>query len=311
MPHKRVLITGGAGFIGSHVADLLISRGYEVAIVDDLSSGAKSNVNPQAAFYQLDIRAPEINQLLAEFKPEAICHLAAQVSVRLSVEDPENDASINILGSLRLLEAAVRTGVRKFIFSSTGGAIYGEQDYFPADEDHPVRPVSPYGVAKLATEKYLSYYQQEYGLNFVALRYANVYGPRQDPHGEAGVVAIFSQKLLRGEQAVINGDGTQTRDFVYVADVARSNLLALESSFCGELNIGTGVETDINTLFQLLRSLSGSTMAEYHGPPKQGEQKRSVIDFSRARRILQWEPLMPLEQGLAATVSFFRQQPAG
>ena len=257
MTNNKVLVTGGAGFIGSHVADLLVAKDYEVAVIDNLSSGSRHNLNPQVEFYQLDIRSPEMFELVKSLQPMAICHLAAQVSVRLSVEDPETDASINILGSLKLLEAAVKAEVKKVIFSSTGGAIYGEQDYFPADEEHPSRPVSPYGVAKLAIEKYLNYYKQEYGLDFVALRYANVYGPRQDPHGEAGVVAIFSQKLLSGEQAIINGDGTQTRDFVYVEDVARSNLLALEADYYGELNIGTGLETDINNLFQLLKNITG------------------------------------------------------
>jgi UDP-glucose 4-epimerase len=305
---KKVLITGGAGFIGSHVADLLVAQDYDVAVVDNLSSGSRKNLNPRAEFFELDIRSSEMPELLGRLKPEAICHLAAQVSVRLSVEDPEADASINILGSLKLLEAAVKTGVKKVIFSSTGGAIYGEQDYFPADEKHPTRPVSPYGVAKLATEKYLNYYKQEYGLDFVALRYANVYGPRQDPHGEAGVVAIFSQKLLSGGQAIINGDGTQTRDFVFVEDVARSNLLAMESTYCGEINIGTAVETDINNLFRLLKNISGSGVEEFHGPAKPGEQKRSVIDCSRARKILNWEPSVPLEKGLTQTVHYFKQR---
>ncbi len=303
-----ICVTGGAGFIGSHVVDLLIDNGYQVVVIDDLSSGSLDNLNPRAEFYQMDIRSPEVQELLRRIKPKAICHLAAQVSVRLSVADPELDAAINILGSLNLLQAALKAGVQKLIFASTGGAIYGEQDYFPADEEHPLRPVCPYGVAKLAVEKYLHYYNKEYGLDYMALRYANVYGPRQDPYGEAGVVAIFTEKLLKDQQATINGDGKQTRDFVFVKDVAQANLLALRTDYAGEINIGTGKETDINCLFQLLRKITDSPIQEYHGPAKPGEQQRSVIDYSRARQVLGWEPLMTLEQGLELTVNYFRQK---
>jgi UDP-glucose 4-epimerase len=305
---ETILVTGGAGFIGSHVVDHLIAKDYRVVVVDNLSSGSKDNINPKAEFHQLDIRDPRIHELMGRIKPRAICHLAAQVSVRQSVHDPQEDASVNIIGSINLFQAAVKAGVAKVIFSSTGGAVYGEQDYFPADEAHPLRPVSPYGVAKLAVEKYLNYYRHEYGMDYLALRYANVYGPRQDPHGEAGVVAIFAQKLLRREQAIINGDGTQTRDFVYVEDVARSNVLALGSPFYGALNIGTAVETDINTLFQILKKLMDSLMPDSHGPAKPGEQKRSVIDYAKARQVLGWEPLTPLEKGLERTMNYFRQR---
>lgn len=303
-----ILVTGGAGFIGSHVVDLLVEKNYKVIVIDNLSSGSRANVNPKAEFYHLDIRDPGLPGLIERLKPKAICHLAAQVSVRSSVDDPENDASINILGSLRLLEAAQKADVAKIIFSSTGGAIYGEQDYFPADEIHPQRPVSPYGVAKLAVEKYLDFYKTEYDLDYVALRYSNVYGPRQDPHGEAGVVAIFAQKLLGRQQAIINGDGTQTRDFVYVADVARANVLALENQFCGALNIGTGKETDINLLFRHLKILTDASQEEDHGPSKPGEQYRSVIDYAKAREILHWKPMTGLEQGLENTVKYFRKK---
>lgn len=303
-----VLVTGGAGFIGSHVVDTLIAAGHRVVVVDNLCTGRRENLNPQAEFHLLDIRAPEAKALIASLRPEVICHLAAQVSVRLSVADPVEDASINILGTLNILEGAVQAKVAKVIFASTGGAIYGEQDYFPADEQHPLRPVSPYGVAKLAVEKYLEYYHHEYGLSYIALRYSNVYGPRQDPYGEAGVVAIFTQRLLAGEPAVINGDGTQTRDFVYVGDVARANLAALSCPYCGPLNIGTGLETDINRLFQLIRQLTQSQQEDLHGPAKPGEQKRSVISPRLAQQILGWQPTTTLEEGLRQTVDFFRQQ---
>lgn len=305
---STILVTGGAGFIGSHVVDLFLAAGHQVLVVDNLLTGRRENVNPKAEFYLLDIRSPEIKALIETRRPEVICHQAAQVSVRLSVDDPVEDASINILGTLNLLEAAVQAKVARFIFASTGGAIYGEQDYFPADEQHPLRPVSPYGVAKLAVEKYLEYYRQEYGLPFVALRYSNVYGPRQDPHGEAGVVAIFTQRLLAGQPAVINGDGTQTRDFVYVSDVAQANLAALHCDYCGPVNIGTGVETDINQLFRQLRELTQSKQEEIHGPPKPGEQKRSVISYQLAREVLNWQPTIPLAEGLRQTVAFFRQR---
>lgn len=305
---ETILVTGGAGFIGSHVVDLLVAHNYRVVAVDNLFTGSRRNLNPRAEFYLLDIRTPEMQRLIKDVQPRFICHLAAQVSVRLSVADPKEDASINILGSLNLLEAAVAAKVEKIIFSSTGGAIYGEQDYFPADEAHPLRPVCPYGVAKLAVEKYLEYFRLEHSLPYVALRYANVYGPRQDPYGEAGVVAIFSKKLLAGDPAVINGDGKQTRDFVYVRDVARANLLALTTDFCGALNIGTGLETDINELFHLLRQLAGSDQEEIHGPPKPGEQRRSVISSQLAAQVLGWQPTTPLLEGLRETVAFFRHQ---
>ena len=301
-----ILVTGGAGFIGSHVVDQLLARNYRVMVIDDLSTGSLANLNAQAEFQQLDIRSPKLQGIIGQLKPKVICHLAAQVSVRHSVEKPEQDAGINILGSINLFQAAVKAGVAKIIFSSTGGAVYGEQNYFPADESHPLMPVSPYGVAKLAVEKYLHFYKQEYDLNFTALRYANVYGPRQDPHGEAGVVAIFAKKLLAQEQTTINGDGTQTRDFVYVEDVARSNVLALENSFCGALNIGTAIETDINTLFHLLNKHTESRIQEQHGPSKPGEQHRSVIDYTLARKVLDWEPSTVLEDGLKYTVDFFK-----
>ena len=303
---KKVLVTGGAGFIASHVVDLLIGKGLHVSVVDNLSSGKRENLNSGATFYESDIRDSEMNKIIGDVNPDVIIHHAAQISVRESVNDPVYDASINILGSLNLLEASVKSGVKKFIFASTGGAIYGEQDYFPADELHPVKPISPYGIAKLSVEKYLFYYKEVYGLDYVALRYSNVYGPRQDPHGEAGVVAIFSQKMLANEQAVINGDGNQTRDFVYVKDVAEANLNALKSNVSGEINIATGLETTVNELFRITNNIVGGEIEEVHGPSMKGEQLRSVLNWSLAKKMLNWEPRINLEDGLRETVDYFR-----
>ena len=302
----KILVTGGAGFIGSHVADAFVDKGHSVVVVDDLSMGRKTNVHAKARFVQRDIRDEKIKELFQEEKFEVVNHHAAQMDVRKSVEDPLFDASVNVLGTLNLLENCKRFGVRKFIFASTGGAIYGEQDYFPADENHPARPISPYGVSKLAIEKYLFYYGEVYGLHHVVLRYANVYGPRQNPHGEAGVVAIFASRMLQGGQPVINGDGGQTRDYVFVQDVVRANVLALEFSKTDTFNIGTGVETDVNTLFMLLREFSGAKCEEKHGPPKEGEQRRSVLDASKAQHLLGWSPTVLLREGSCLTVGHFK-----
>ena len=302
----NILVTGGAGFIGSNIADAYIQAGHSVTIVDDLSSGVIGNVNPKAQFYKLDIQSPELERIFKENKIEVINHHAAQMDVRRSVADPQYDASVNILGMLNTLELGVKYGVKKIIFASTGGAIYGEQDYFPADEQHPLRPLSPYGITKLATEKYLFYYQAVHGIQHVILRYANIYGPRQNPHGEAGVVAIFAAKMLSGEQPVINGDGKQTRDYVYVGDVVRANILALDFASSDIFNIGTGIENDVNALFQFIRKFAGSALNVIHGPAKIGEQRRSVIDHAKAKKMLGWEPTITLEEGLRRTVEFFR-----
>lgn len=304
----RILVTGGAGFIGSHLAEAFVREGHEVSIVDDLSSGREENVPKGARFYRFDIRSAELGQVFASEKPEILCHHAAQMDVRRSVADPSYDASVNILGLLNLMELGRQNGLRRVLFASTGGAIYGEQEVFPCPETHPTEPVSPYGVAKLASERYLHFYSVQYGISWVGLRYANVYGPRQNPHGEAGVVAIFTEKLLRGEQPIIHGDGLQTRDYVYVGDLVRANLLALESDYCGPLNLGTGRETDVNSLFHLLRQITGVTAAERHGPPKPGEQRRSCIDSTLAERVLGWRAEVELNQGLERTVEFFRSR---
>ena len=254
----------------------------------------------------LDIRSPEAASYIVAHRPDVICHLAAQMDVRKSVDDPRFDAESNIVGTLNLLEAARRAGVKKFIFSSTGGAIYGEQDVFPAPEAHATRPVSPYGVSKAAAELYLGYYRAQYGLDFVALRYANVYGPRQNPHGEAGVVAIFALRLVARESCTIYGDGAQTRDFVFAQDVARANSLALERDLVGPVNIGTGIETDINRVYELLAAAAGVRQPATHAAAKPGEQRRSCIDPSLAKRVLGWSPTVALEEGLRQTIAFFR-----
>lgn len=302
----RVLVTGGAGFIGSHVAEQLLSRGHEVAVLDNLSTGKRENVPSGARFYEVDIRSG-CAEVFEDFRPEAVSHQAAQMDVRRSVAEPDFDAEVNVIGTVRLLEACVRSGVRRVVFASTGGAIYGEQGEFPATEDHPEFPISPYGVSKLAGERYLHYYNAQYGLPYAALRYSNVYGPRQDPHGEAGVVAIFCGRLAAGKRATINGTGEQTRDYVYVGDVARANVLALENGIPpGAYNIGTGVETSVNELYERLRRLSGRDDLEpEHGPAKPGEQQRSCVNSSLAGRVMGWHPEVDLDAGLKQTLRFF------
>jgi UDP-glucose 4-epimerase len=302
----KVLVTGGAGFIGSHVTDVFLDGGHEVWALDDLSSGRRENLRPEARLVVADIRSPEAARLLESGGFEVMCHLAAQMDVRRSVTDPRFDADVNVGGFLNLLEAARKSGVRKVVFSSTGGAIYGEQDVYPAPETHPTRPVSPYGVSKASGELYLGYYRAQYGLRSVALRYANVYGPRQNPHGEAGVVAIFSERLLRGETCIVNGTGQQTRDFVYGHDVARANLLAATGDVEGPINVGTGIETDVNRLYALLADAAGTARPAKHAPAKPGEQMRSSVDPSRAAEVLGWRPTVVLEEGLRRTVDWFR-----
>ena len=302
----RILVTGGAGFIGSHVAEAYVQAGHEVFVVDNLSTGKRENLSAQARFVEADIQDLAVRQLIVQEKIEVISHHAAQMDVRRSVADPLYDARVNILGMLNVLEGAREARVKKFLFASSGGAIYGEQEAFPAAEEHPTAPVSPYGVSKRAGEHYLYFYRVEYGLPFVALRYANVYGPRQDPHGEAGVVAIFTQRLLAGEQPLINGDGAQTRDYVFVGDVAQANLAALQVDYDGPLNIGTARETTVNQLFTILCNLTGSSALEEHGPAKSGEQRRSVLAWSRAAQVLGWRPTVELENGLRQTVAYFR-----
>lgn len=304
----KILVTGGAGFIGSHIVDGFINLGHDVFIIDNLSTGQIENINPEAKFYLTDIRTAEVEKIFALEKPDVLCHQAAQMDVRKSVADPMYDADVNIRGTLNLLQNCIRNQVKKVLFASTGGAIYGEQDVFPCDESHPIRPVSPYGVAKQSVERYLYFYQVEYGLSCSILRYANIYGPRQNPKGEAGVVAIFTNKMLSGEQPVINGDGRQTRDYTYVGDVVEANLKCFKREENEVFNVGTGIETDVNTLFHMLNERMGNRAAEKHGPGLPGEQRRSVISYQKARSVLGWKPETDLKTGLAQTVDFFKEK---
>lgn len=304
---KKVLVTGGAGFIGSHLVDKLIEKGEQVVVVDNLSTGRKENLNPKAIFYPADICSGKIDTIFKKEKPELVFHLAAHTSVIMSVQDPLKDAQTNILGSLNLLEKCRQFGVKKIIFASTGGALYGDARQIPTPEDYPLWPLSPYGIAKSAVEKYLYYYKKIFGLPFVSLRLANVYGPRQNPLGEAGVVAIFCYKLLKNEKPLINGQGEQTRDYVFFEDVVRAFLLAAQSDKTGFYNVGTGRETSVNKLFQILKKIIGSKQEALHGPAKPGELQRSCLDYSKIKKELGWQPKYNLERGLKETINWFQK----
>jgi UDP-glucose 4-epimerase len=306
---KKILVTGGAGFIGSTIADLFLEAGWDVAILDDLSSGRRENVPPRARFYPCDVRSAAALEAIEKEKPDVLCHQAAQIDVRKSMADPRFDADVNLGGLLNLMQGAVKAGsVKQVLFASSGGAMYGETDRIPTPEDHPARPVSHYGAAKSASELYLGVYRANHGVRVSALRYANVYGPRQDPHGEAGVVAIFCGRLLEGRPCTIYGDGGQTRDYVFVGDVARANLLAAEKGFDGALNVGTGIETDVNRLYAILAKAAGSSAPATHADARAGEQRRSCIDPAAAGRAIGWRPEVALEDGLARTLAFFREK---
>ncbi len=305
MTSRTVCVTGGAGFIGSHVADALVAAGHRVLIVDDLSTGRKENAPAGAEFHRLDVRSEAAAALVRDARIEVLVHHAAQMDVRKSVQDPVFDATVNVVGTLNLIEAGRRGALRQVVFASTGGAIYGEQESFPASEEHPARPLSPYGVAKLAVERYLYFFHVEYGLAATCLRYANVYGPRQNPHGEAGVVAIFLDRLLAGRDVMINGDGLQTRDYVYVADVVAANLAALERSGFATYNVGTGHETSVVELYRQLAAVVGTERAATHGPAKPGEQRRSSVDAARLAEELGVTPRTALSDGLRMTAGWF------
>lgn len=307
----KVLVAGGAGFIGSHLVDRLIGLGHGVAVIDNLSSGRKENLNKGAVFYNMDICDAGLDEVFDRERPDIVFHLAAQIDVRQSVMDPIADAGTNILGSLNLLQNAKKTGVTKFIFTSTGGAIYGDADLIPTPETYREFPLSPYGIAKLSIEKYLYCYCKVFGLNYTILRLANVYGPRQNSKGEAGVVAIFCDKMLAGKQPVINGSGGQTRDFVYVDDVIEAQIAAMRPEITGIFNIGTGIETDINQIFRQIKQVSGSKCEEIHTAANSGEQQRSCLDASKAGLELGWTPEKPLAAGIEATVNWFKNRPNG
>jgi len=305
----KVLVTGGAGFIGSHVVDTLISAGYEVVIVDDLSTGRLSNLNPAATFYKVDIRSPQLAEVFEKERPAYVDHHAAQMDVRRSIADPLFDAEVNVIGSINLIECSRRYDVKRLIYISTGGAVYGEPEYLPCDEAHPVNPICPYGASKHTVEHYLFMYHLNYGLDYIVLRYPNVYGPRQDPHGEAGVVAIFTGQMLAGGQVVINGDGEQQRDFVYVEDCAQANLMAMTSQNANLIyNLGYGRGTTVNEIFTTLMRITGFQPPAIHGPAKVGETRQIYLDATRAQKELGWKPTVDLEEGLQRTVDYFKQR---
>jgi len=306
----KILVTGGAGFIGSNIVDAYIKSGHTVVVVDNLSTGKKSFINKKAAFYKADIRdANELVKIFETEKPEVLNHHAAQISVRNSVENPNNDAEINILGLLNLLQAGIKNNLKKVIFASSGGVVYGEASRLPTPENYtPLIPLSPYGITKLSSEYYLHFYYMSCNIPYIALRYSNVYGPRQNPHGEAGVVAIFSKKLLNEETSIINGDGLQMRDYIYVGDVVSANIKALSYSSYGCFNIGTGRETSVVEIFEMLRKLNGKDIFAKHGPAKKGEQKRSCLETKLAEKLLGWKTITSLKTGLDKTLDYFRNE---
>jgi len=303
----KVLVTGGAGFIASHVVDLLITQGHEVVVVDNLSTGRRANINPAARLYPMDIRDPRLAEVFEQERPDAVDHHAAQIDVRRSVADPRFDADVNVCGSLNVLECARRFGVQKFVYISTGGAVYGEPEYLPVDEKHPINPICPYGASKHTVEHYLFMYQYNYGLNYVVLRYPNVYGPRQDPHGEAGVVAIFTGLMRAHKPVTINGDGEQARDFTHVSDCAQANLLALENARAnGIYNVGSGQPTTVNQIFKALQQITHYPLMPNYGPAKVGETRRIYLNAQRLQTELGWRTNFDLYTGLADTVDYFK-----
>ena len=304
----KILVTGGAGFIGSHVVELFLEKGFEVVILDDLSTGRASNINPQAKFYQMDIRDPKVREVFLAERPEYISHHAAQMDVRRSVAQPLFDADVNILGSINLIECAKEFGVKHFVYISTGGAVYGEPERLPCDELHPINPICQYGASKHTVEHYLYMYNVNYGLNYTVLRYPNVFGPRQDPHGEAGVVAIFIGKMMANEPVTINGDGEQTRDFVYVGDCAYANFLAVTVEHLpGVYNLGWGQPTSVNDIFMALAKITEFPRQAQQGPAKVGETRHIYLDATKAKKDLGWSPTLTLEAGLEKTVAYFKE----
>lgn len=333
MARKTVLVTGGAGFIGSHIVDLFIENNYRVVVVDDLSSGREENLNKDAQFYKLNITDKKgLERVFQQERPDYISHQAAQISVSLSVRDPLFDAQTNILGSLNLLQCCVDYQVKGIVFASSGGTIYGEPEHFPISEAHPLQPLSPYGISKVTVEHYLDFYRKNYNLPYVSLRYGNVYGPRQDPYGEAGVTAIFIEKMLKGKIPTINGDGEYIRDYVYVENVAQANLLAIENMLKlakvvqkekiveettyniynidnNSFNLGTGVGASVNELFHLLREIIKFPHPANYGPPRAGDLRKNILDCQLIKNVWGWQPEVNLSEGLKKTVHWFERQP--
>jgi UDP-glucose 4-epimerase len=302
----KILVTGGAGFIGSHIVDAYVARGHEVTVVDDLSTGRRETVNPGAELIVADLRDPATSAMLRERSFDVLNHHAAQIDVRVSVADPAGDAEMNVVAALRLIQAAIDGGVKKIVFASSGGAIYGDPLFAPQSEEHPSAPISPYGCAKLAIDQYLHYYRAVHGIPSVSLRYGNVYGPRQRKDGEAGVVAIFAGAMLDGQRPRINGSGEQTRDYVFVGDVVNANIAATELDLAGPYNVGTGVETSVNALYDALREAIGFRAPAEHAPAKAGEQMRSVLDAQRLWTAAKLPPPVALSQGLRTTIDWLR-----
>lgn len=303
----NILVTGGAGFIGSNIVDLYIQNGHSVTVIDDLSTGHKQNVDNRAKFVEMDMRSDKLEELFKTAKFDVVNHQAAKGNVRRSVEIPMEYADVNVRGGINILECCKKYGVKKIIYASTGGCVYGKLQAIPADENHPICPIEPYGASKASFELYLHAYKEMYGLNFTIFRYPNVFGPRQDPFGEAGVISIFIGQMLNNEQVVINGDGNQTRDYVYVGDIARANLMVLKNGDDDIFNLATGKETSVNTLFEALHRMMDYVMPKKHGPPKLGEIPRSCLESSKALKVLGWEPQTSLNEGLAKTVEFFSE----
>jgi UDP-glucose 4-epimerase len=304
----KILVTGGAGFIGSNVVDIYIQNGYKVVVVDDLSMGNLENVNKKAKFYKMDIRDKKIIDIIKKEKIQVINHHAAQISVPDSVKNPLLDADINIKGTLNLLFAAKENKIKKFIFISSGGTVYGEPQKLPAREDYKICPENPYGISKVAGEHYVKFFSKQYNFKYVILRYSNVYGPRQIPHGEAGVVAIFIKKILAGEKPVIYGKGKCVRDYVYVGDVASANLKALKIGDNDEFNIGTGIPTNVNKLFEIIKKVTGYKDEPEYGPFRKGDILANYLDITKAKKILNWQPKISLEQGIKNTYNYFYEK---
>jgi len=304
----KILVTGGAGFIGSHIVDKYIEMGHSVIVLDNLYSGLVGNINKKAQFVNMNIQDANLLNLFENEKFDIVSHHAAQMDVRLSVKDPTFDANVNILGGINLYEACVKTNVKKIIFASSGGTVYGEQIEFPAPETHPLNPCSPYGISKMVNEKYLFYYKEVYGLDYVAFRYGNVFGPRQNPHGEAGVIAIFIDKMLNNEQPIINGDGLITRDYIYIEDVVDANIKALNDNIEGIYNVTTGKETNVNTIFETLKKNIKIDVEIKHGPAKAGEQRRSCCAYNKLNLVSGWEPQISFENGIVNTVKYYQNK---